>query len=266
MGTIRSVVLTHLRQPLIVPYRLSYRTFEGFDPFLVEVEDNDGQRGFSDGHVSPGSSSETREGAWAVMSALIPRLIGKDTEAAKSVALEQFGESKVAVTAVVTAIEVLEGHPAIALTKAAELPLLTPVNAMETAAIEREIEDWLGQGFRTFKVKVGKDVDADLARVAAIQRVGSGPGDAAARRKPGLHAATQAFASRRRCRPTGIELFEQPCQTDEWDANAAVAEASPVPLMLDEPICTLATSSVRRRSGCRLLQAQAQAVRQPQPA
>ena len=39
--------------------------------------------------------------------------------------------------------------------------------------------------------------------------------------------------------PTGIELFEQPCDSDDWDANAAVAAASTVPLMLDEPICTL---------------------------
>ena len=37
----------------------------------------------------------------------------------------------------------------------------------------------------------------------------------------------------------GIELFEQPCPTEAWDDNAAVAAASPVPLMLDEPICSL---------------------------
>jgi L-alanine-DL-glutamate epimerase-like enolase superfamily enzyme len=35
-------------------------------------------------------------------------------------------------------------------------------------------------------------------------------------------------------------LFEQPCAAEDWDANAAVAALSSVPLMLDEPICTLA--------------------------
>ena len=56
------------------------------------------------------------------------------------------------------------------------LPLLTPVNSMEPEAIGREIEDWLAQGFRTFKVKVGKDVDADLDRVEAIQQAVAGRG------------------------------------------------------------------------------------------
>ena len=58
--------------------------------------------------------------------------------------------------------------------------------------------------------------------------------------------ANRAF-SRRRASPsprvsirTGIELFEQPCEAEEWEANGAVAAVSTVPLMLDEPICTLA--------------------------
>ena len=39
--------------------------------------------------------------------------------------------------------------------------------------------------------------------------------------------------------PSGIELFEQPCHSDDWDANASVAKVSAVPIMLDEPICGL---------------------------
>jgi len=34
-------------------------------------------------------------------------------------------------------------------------------------------------------------------------------------------------------------LFEQPCHSDDWDANASVAKVSTVPIMLDEPICGL---------------------------
>ena len=40
--------------------------------------------------------------------------------------------------------------------------------------------------------------------------------------------------------PGVCELFEQPCDTDDWDGNGRVAKASPVPLMLDEPICSIA--------------------------
>ena len=38
----------------------------------------------------------------------------------------------------------------------------------------------------------------------------------------------------------GVELFEQPCAAGDWEATVAVAQASPVPMMLDESIYGLA--------------------------
>src|SRR3546814_1553100 len=64
MAGIKSIVLRRLRLPLIRPYRLAYRTFEEFEPYMVEVEDEEGRKGFADAHISPGSSSETRDGGW----------------------------------------------------------------------------------------------------------------------------------------------------------------------------------------------------------
>ncbi|ESR25648.1 mandelate racemase/muconate lactonizing enzyme family protein [Lutibaculum baratangense] len=235
---VERVVLRRLRLPLIRPYRLSYRTFQEFEPYLVEVTDSEGRFGFADAHVSPGSSSETREGAWAFAVARIEEMLGRPVEEAKALVLSRFEESKVAATAIVSALEVLEHNPQLDIPEDVELPLLTPVNSTDLAEIPAEIETWLGAGFRTFKVKVGKDVEADLARVAAIQRAVEGratlrlDANRAYDREQGI-----AFASR--LDPEGIELFEQPCSSEDWVANAAVAEASVVPLMLDEPICTL---------------------------
>ena len=69
MATIVKISVRRLHLPLIRPYLLSYRTFEAFEPFLVEIEDSEGRIGFGDGHVSPGSSAETREGGWAFLTA-----------------------------------------------------------------------------------------------------------------------------------------------------------------------------------------------------
>lgn len=238
MSTIRRVTLTRLRQPLIRPYRLSYRTFEEFEPYLVEIETDDGRSGFADGHVSPGSSSETREGAWAFLVREIAAAIGRGVAETKAAVLSRFDESKVAATALVTALDVLEDHPALAIDKPQRLPLLTPINALEPKPIVAEIEDWLAQGFRTFKVKVGKDANADLARVAAIQTAAAGR---ATLRLDANRAFSRADGVRfaRGLDPAGVELLEQPCDSDDWNANADVAAASRVPLMLDEPICTL---------------------------
>jgi L-alanine-DL-glutamate epimerase-like enolase superfamily enzyme len=238
MPTLSRIVLTRLRMPLIRPYRLSYRTFEEFEPYLVEVEDSDGRTGFADAHISPGSSSETREGGWAFAVERIGEMLGKEPEEAKQLVLDRFEESKCAVTALATAIEVLQGAPVLDVPEDTRLPLLTPVNSLERATIPAEIDRWLEEGFRTFKVKVGKDVAGDLDRLAAIQE---SLGDRGEIRLDANRAFSRdaALDFVRGLDPAGIQLFEQPCDSDDWDANAAVAGASPVPLMLDEPICTL---------------------------
>ena len=246
MSSIEKITLRHLKQPLIRPYRLSYRTFEEFEPYVIEVEDDRGQLGFADGHISPGSSSETRSGGWNFLRQMIQRSLGLNTAVAKSSILAHFEESKVAATALVTAIEVLEDHPILKVHGETQLRLLTPINALDPNGIGKEVEDWLAMGFRTFKIKVGKDVEADLERVAVIQRAVAGratlrlDANRAYSREQG-----EQFA--RSLDPAGIELFEQPCDSDNWDANAAVAHVSTVPLMLDEPICTL--DDIDRASG-----------------
>ncbi len=238
MTGIKKIRLRWLDLPLMRPYRLSYRTFENFEPFLVEVEDDDGNRGFGDGHISPGSSSETRDGGWTLLNRWCREAVGLSTADAKALVLKDFEKSKVAATAFVTALEVVEGDKLATIEKDVELPLLTPVNETDLAAIPREIDDWLARGFKTFKVKVGKDVDADLRRVAAIQAAVNGQ---ATLRLDANRAFDRADAIRfvSGLDPEAIELFEQPCDADDWEANAAVADASEIPLMLDEPICTM---------------------------
>ena len=128
---------------------------------------------------------------------MIAAAIGREAEEAKQDVLKRFAESKVAATAFVCAIEVLQDNPLLDVPEAAALPLLTPINALDPAGIEAEVEEWLGQGFRTFKVKVGKDVEADLARVPDHPAGRGRARDAAARRQPRLSAASEgiAFAS-----------------------------------------------------------------------
>jgi L-alanine-DL-glutamate epimerase-like enolase superfamily enzyme len=243
---LRELTLRTVRLPLVRPYVLSYRTFNEFEPIIVEVRDADGRVGWGEGHISPGSSSETREGGWAFCREHAAAVIGKDTRQAKAIISANVGASKVAATALLTAIEMLEDHALLTVDRETRLPLLTPFNASAPNEIEQEVERRIEDGFRTFKIKVGKDVGDDLKRVQAIQRAIGG-------RATMRIDANRAFAENDACRfassldPSGIELFEQPCRAEDWDANAHVAKVSTVPVMLDEPICELA--DVKRASG-----------------
>ncbi len=242
------ITLRIVRLPLIRPYVLSYRTYTEFEPIIVEVRDDDGRVGWGEGHISPGSSSETCEGGWAFCREHAQAIVGKDTGAAKAMIAAHADASKVAATALITAIEMLEDHPALRIETAARLPLLTPFNGSAPTEIAAEVEQRLAEGFRTFKIKVGKDADEDIRRVASIQQATAG-------RATLRMDANRAYNASDACRfaaaldPAGIELFEQPCEADDWDANAAVAAVSPVPVMLDEPICSLA--DVKRAGGIR---------------
>ena len=243
---LQEVKLRTIRLPLIRPYVLSYRTFTEFEPIMVEVRDGDGRVGWGEGHISPGSSRETREGGWAFCRDHAAAIVGKDMNEAKAMIAANVAASKVAATAMLTAIEMLEDHPLLTVAREIKLPLLTPFNSTTPEEIDQEVEQRLADGFRTFKIKVGKAADDDARRVKAIQR--SIAGRATIRLD-----ANRAFSETDACRfataldPSGIELFEQPCPAEDWEANAKVASVSPVPVMLDEPICELA--DVERASG-----------------
>jgi L-alanine-DL-glutamate epimerase-like enolase superfamily enzyme len=243
---LQELTLRTVRLPLIRPYVLSYRTFTEFEPIIVEARDADGRIGWGEGHISPGSSRETPEGGWAFCQEHAAAVVGKDTTAAKAMIAANMGASKVAATALLTAIEMLEDHPLLRVDREVRLPLLTPFNSSAPKEIAEEVERRLEDGFRTFKIKVGKDADDDGRRVKAIQQAIGG-------RATMRLDANRAYSEAEACRfaaalePSGIELFEQPCDSEDWEANAKVASVSPVPIMLDEPICGLA--DVERAGG-----------------
>jgi L-alanine-DL-glutamate epimerase-like enolase superfamily enzyme len=252
---LQELTLRKVRLPLTRPYELSYRTFTEFEPIIVEACDSDGHTGWGEGHVSPGSSGETRDGAWAFCREHAAAVVGMETGEAKALVAADLAASKVAATALLTAIEMLEGNQLLRSERDIRLPLLTPFNSSAPQQIEAEVEQRLEEGFRTFKVKVGKNADSDLARVSRIQRAIAGR---AMMRIDANRAFSEADARRFAAAldPSGVELFEQPCRAEDWDANANVAAVSAVPLMLDEPISTLRdierASDIRNVGYCKL--------------
>ena len=239
LGDITKATLRWLRLPLYQPYRLSYRTFTEFEPFFLELEHADGRRSFADAHVSPGSSTETRDGAWAYCQQRLAQLRDKGIDQFKSDVVANLDQSKVATTLLMTALESLETSKWLSIDRDTALELIVPINATDEAGIEREVNQLLGQGFTTFKVKVGKDVQADIERANTTLRLLDGR---ATIRLDANRAYSRQDAIRfaQGLRYAGADLFEQPCDADSWDDNAAVARESPVPLMLDEPICSIA--------------------------
>jgi len=231
---IEDVRLDRLRLPLKEPYKLALGPVTAFDTIIARIVVA-GREGLGEATILTGYTSEEIEAAWPRATALASRLVGLGSDAAKALAEQDLADAPFTLTTFITAIEMAEGHPLLAIDADEEVPLLAGINATDFPGIEREIEAAVAAGYGTLKIKAGFDVEADLRRVAFIQRCNRGrarlrlDANQGYSREHGMRFASAVA-------PDAIELLEQPCHADDWESAAAVARVSAVPLMLDESI------------------------------
>ena len=232
------ITLYRVKMPLTVPYHVSYRVYDDFEPIIVEARDSDGRTGWGEGHISPGHTFETVDGGWQFCRAAAENLVGLPADDALAAIGARIPESPVAATSLVTAFEMLQGHDALTLDSDVSLPLLTPFHSTDHADFPAEVEARVAEGFRTLKVKVGKNWQEDAAKVKAVQEAAKGKASIRLDANRGFNRE-DGIKFAETLEPEGIELFEQPCESKAWDDNAAVAAVSKVPVMMDESIYDL---------------------------
>lgn len=121
------------------------------------------------------------------------------------------------------------------------VPLMTDITLpiAESRRMAELAERYWAEGFRAFKVKVGKDRSQDLRALKAIHSVTP---EATFRldANEGFDANT-ALGLLDDLRSAGItvECFEQPCRRDDWDGMAEVTRQAGVPVVADESLRSL---------------------------
>ena len=232
---IHSITLRVAHLPLHRPYKVSGKEFRAFEPIVVEMRDADGRYGFGEAVISEGYSHETFNDGLRYCRDMAALLAGTNPDKARALLVPGLARYPTAASTLLTALDVLCDHPLLEIRELTRVPLLDPVHSHDPHALADELEALVARGFRTLKVKVGFDIDADLERVMRIQQWLGGRADIRL-------DANQGFTVGDGCRfaasldPQGIQLFEQPCAAEDWSANAAVARVSTVPVMLDESI------------------------------
>ena len=234
---IESVELFRVEIPLYTPYITRLGSFASFETIVGEVHDADGRRGIGDATIIEGYTDETRDGGWRVCQALAERLIGLDSNAAEAVLDERRASDPHAVSVLQVALEMLQGDPLLAPPAAPErVPILGAINTKDPDRLPDEIEALVDKGYETLKVKVGWDVDADLARLSRIRDLNAGRAVLRVDANQGFTRTEGARFAAALEPDDDLQLFEQPCDKADWDSNAAVAAVSRVPVMLDESI------------------------------
>jgi L-alanine-DL-glutamate epimerase-like enolase superfamily enzyme len=239
---IARVDVRRLAVPLTRPYKLAFGPVTQYDTILVDVTGDDGQRGFGEATLLTGYTDETIDDSERLafdVAAALPGTVA--TEAGSR--MRRLGErAPFVATAFHTALDMASGHRLLAPNERLRVPILGLLQGDDEAQLAEAFERLRASGYRTVKVKIGFDVEADLRTLAAVQEVVARRAAIRVDANQGYTAA-QAVAFVRGADPAGVELFEQPCAAGDWDAHARVAEAAAtrgLPLMLDESIYTMA--------------------------
>jgi L-alanine-DL-glutamate epimerase-like enolase superfamily enzyme len=244
---IRSVTVHRALLPLDRPYPVAMGTFTQLDAIVTRVQSDDGFVGWGEVTIVPGYTHETVDSGLAFCLARGPQLIGLDVMRAKRKLLPFVANEPHAVSTLMTALEMLERHWILRPNETHRIEVLAPVRSIEDEAIFGEVEDLLLKGHRTLKVKVGfRTVGEDLERLKVIATATSGRAKLRVDANQGYSVADGIHFAQK-LDPAVVELFEQPCDKQDWEANAAVAKASAVPVMLDESVYNFA--DIQRAAG-----------------
>jgi L-alanine-DL-glutamate epimerase-like enolase superfamily enzyme len=235
--------------PLVGEFKNAYLSKSVVKSAVVRVTASDGSFGYGNIDPTPGYSEEETEDHLRVLrGTLAPMLIGMDPLnihellARIEPAVAGFLDSKAAIemafvdlAARVAGVPVhtwLGGAVKRELTFNAWIGILTP----EQAAAETL--DWQRKGFRSCKIKVGGNIEADRDRVKAV-REAVGPDFAIRIDANAGYDVPTSIRLAEYMAPFGLQLFEQPVPADDIKGMAKVrraANAVGIPLMADESV------------------------------
>ncbi|MFO0842149.1 MAG: enolase C-terminal domain-like protein [Gemmataceae bacterium] len=111
------------------------------------------------------------------------------------------------------------------------------VGAVEAPLAAERARSMVHKGWKAIKVKVGRDLAADVTRLQAV-RDAIGPGVFLSVDANGGYTVEQAIAAARQFEKLDVALFEQPTRRGDHLAMAEVRQRSNIPVMADESVFT----------------------------
>ena len=200
---------------------------KSFDVVLVELQLSSGDTGYGDALIVDGTTPETLEQAWMIVCTLADASIGAPVSDATALYLQSHRAAPHGTTALVAALEAATGE--VLVESPIEVPLVGLVDTSGPIAFADSLETLPQFGRGVIRVPLTGDVPEDLGMLDRVREV---VGDGTRFRLYGDQTYTpeDAIAIVTALDPSGVEWLDQPCAAGDWDALAAVKDASPVPL------------------------------------
>lgn len=245
---IKNISVSLLKASLFQPFRTALGTHHTLKNVLFILELSDGTKGYGEAAIATHITGETVDETNRNLKAIGPSLIGRKVSEYLKISKElheRLSKNKAAVAAVEMAL--LD-----AFTRCQPIPLwkffgpkpqrlVTDITIViaDLKETEESVERYYAQGFRTFKVKIGRDMDLDIKRVLAVKRLAP---------KGTIYLdANQGYASHEILKFLNLlenkkihpSLIEQPVPKEDWEGLKRVARSTKVPVCADESIRSL---------------------------
>ena len=247
MSTITSTDIKPLRTALLQNFRTSLGAHEQLDNLLLTVTLDNGIEGYGEAAVATHITGEPYEGTWKALHRACGFCEGRRIGKFKDISArlhETFPQNPSVIAAVETAL--LDGF-----TRAKCIPLwryfgrkcrklqsdITIVlsDLEETQASARR---FYAQGFRTFKVKVGHDLDLDLKRLMAVHTIAPDGRILVDANQGYTVDGTLMFLKMCKDNDIPIDLLEQPVAKDDWEGLKKITRSTRILVCADESVCT----------------------------
>lgn len=232
---IKSIDLYDVRLPLVSPYGNSKGVLEKFSSTIAVLKDESGNFGIGEATpAQPECQKEMPEDVWQFVTAQAKNLVGLEFHEAYEKLIAERSRHPFACASLLVGIEELQKEIPLGLEEI-RMPLVGIINPKEGESFEEHVARRLEERYQTLKIKVGFEIDEDIAKAKKLQKL---VGDRAWIR----FDANQAYHYEDAVRfvtevdPFQVQLLEQPFPSGEWDKMRELKKISRIPLMLDESI------------------------------
>lgn len=249
MMRIKQAQVSLLRAPLLQPFRIATGQHDTLDNVLLTITLADGTKGYGEAAVASHITGETIPQTVRNLKTMANYLKGQDI----GNYLTLCGYTHALLTDNRAAVAAVEMALFDAMTRYLRMPLWrvwgrTPAKfstdiTIVIGSLEETIaktKAFYAQGFRAFKVKVGRDMDLDIQRVAAVSHIGGGSSMLIVDANQGYDAGqTLKFLKQLHNMRVRVDLIEQPVPKKDFEGLKKVTRSTKVLVCADESASSL---------------------------
>jgi L-alanine-DL-glutamate epimerase-like enolase superfamily enzyme len=244
---IRDIQIGEIKLPLLHPFKTALRTVEAIEDIVVKITADDGQVGYGEAPPTAVITGDTKGSiSCAITEFIRPALLGMEVENLDGIqrklhaCIVKNTSAKAAVDMAVYDLWAKRyGAPLYQLLGGARPSFHTdltisvgPIDEMVEASLEA-----LRRGYDTLKIKVGKEGERDIERIAAIRAaVGPSPRIRVDANQGWTSRQSVAIISAMEDRGLDIELVEQPVRAHDLEGMRYVTQRVQTPILADESV------------------------------